>query len=333
MTKKILVTGSEGFIGSHIIQLLVRKGYSVKAHVLYNSFNSYGWLDSLPETAKKDFEIVMGDIRNLDSVKNSIKNCDRVINLAALVAIPYSYISPDSYVETNIKGTLNLLQAAKEHKITKFIHTSTSEVYGTAQFVPINEMHPLNGQSPYAASKIGADQMALAYHKSFETPVSIIRPFNAYGPRQSARAVIPTIISQLANNKKNIKLGSLTPTRDFTYVTDIANAFLAALKSKSNNGQVINLGGGIEISVGDLAKKIAKLMKKEVNIITDKKRLRPKLSEVERLKSDYSKAKKLLKWKPKYEGKKGFDMGMQKTIEWYLDKENLNKYKSDTYNV
>ena len=333
MIKKILVTGSEGFIGSHIIELLVRKGYSVKAHVLYNSFNSYGWLDSLSETVKKDFEIVMGDIRNFDSVKNSIKNCDRVINLAALVAIPYSYISPDSYVETNIKGTLNLLQAAKEQKITKFIHTSTSEVYGTAQFVPINEMHPLNGQSPYAASKIGADQMALAYHKSFETPVSIIRPFNAYGPRQSARAVIPTIISQLANNKKNIKLGSLTPTRDFTYVTDIANAFLAALKSKSNNGQVINLGGGIEISVGDLAKKIAKLMKKEVNIITDKKRLRPKLSEVERLKSDYSKAKKLLKWKPNYEGKKGFDKGMQKTIEWYLDEENLNKYKSDTYNV
>ena len=305
----------------------------MKAHVLYNSFNSYGWLDSLSETVKKDFEIVMGDIRNFDSVKNSIKNCDRVINLAALVAIQYSYISPDSYVETNIKGTLNLLQAAKEQKITKFIHTSTSEVYGTAQFVPINEMHPLNGQSPYAASKIGADQMALAYHKSFETPVSIIRPFNAYGPRQSARAVIPTIISQLANNKKNIKLGSLTPTRDFTYVTDIANAFLAALKSKSNNGQVINLGGGIEISVGDLAKKIAKLMKKEVNIITDKKRLRPKLSEVERLKSDYSKAKKLLKWKPNYEGKKGFDKGMQKTIEWYLDEENLNKYKSDTYNV
>ena len=333
MIKKILVTGSEGFIGSHIIELLVRKGYSVKAHVLYNSFNSYGWFDSLSETIKKDFEIVMGDIRNFDSVKNSIKNCDRVINLAALVAIPYSYISPDSYVETNIKGTLNLLQAAKEQKITKFIHTSTSEVYGTAQFVPINEMHPLNGQSPYAASKIGADQMALAYHKSFETPVSIIRPFNAYGPRQSARAVIPTIISQLANNKKNIKLGSLTPTRDFTYVTDIANAFLAALKSKSNNGQVINLGGGIEISVGDLAKKIAKLMKKEVNIITDKKRLRPKLSEVERLKSDYSKAKKLLKWKPNYEGKKGFDKGMQKTIEWYLDEENLNKYKSDTYNV
>ena len=333
MIKKILVTGSEGFIGSHIIELLVRKGYSVKAHVLYNSFNSYGWLDSLSETVKKDFEIVMGDIRNFDSVKNSIKNCDRVINLAALVAIPYSYISPDSYVETNIKGTLNLLQAAKEQKITKFIHTSTSEVYGTAQFVPINEMHPLNGQSPYAAIKIGADQMALAYHKSFETPVSIIRPFNAYGPRQSARAVIPTIISQLANNKKNIKLGSLTPTRDFTYVTDIANAFLAALKSKSNNGQVINLGGGIEISVGDLAKKIAKLMKKEVNIITDKKRLRPKLSEVERLKSDYSKAKKLLKWKPNYEGKKGFDKGMQKTIEWYLDEENLNKYKSDTYNV
>lgn len=333
MKKKILVTGAEGFIGSHLIELLVRKGYNVKAHVLYNSFNSYGWLDSISQDIKKNCEIIMGDIRNFDSVKNSIKNCDKVINLAALIAIPYSYISPDSYVESNIKGTLNLLQAAREIKIKKFIHTSTSEVYGTAQFVPINEKHPLNSQSPYAASKIGADQMALAYYKSFETPVSIIRPFNAYGPRQSARAVIPTIISQLANNKKNIKLGSLTPTRDFTYVTDIANAFRLGLNSKSNNGQVVNLGGGFEISVGELAKKIANLMNREINIIKDKKRIRPKLSEVERLKSDYSKAKKLLKWKPKYEGKEGFERGMLKTIKWYLDEENLRKYKSDTYNV
>lgn len=333
MTKKILVTGSEGFIGSHVVELLVNKGYSVKAHVLYNSFNSYGWLESLSKDLKNNIEIVMGDVRNFDSVKNSIKNCNRVINLAALVAIPYSYISPDSYVETNIKGTLNLLQAAREEKIEKFIHTSTSEVYGTAQFVPINEKHPLNGQSPYAASKIGADQMAIAYYRSFETPVSIIRPFNAYGPRQSARAVIPTIISQLANNIKNIKLGSLTPTRDFTYVTDIAEAFIAAINSKSNNGHVMNLGGGFEISVGDLANKIANLMNKEINITEDKKRLRPKLSEVERLKSDYSKAKKILKWKPKFEGKKGFEKGMLKTIKWYLDEENLKKYKSDQYNV
>ncbi len=333
MTKKILVTGSEGFIGSHVVELLVNKGYSVKAHVLYNSFNSYGWLESLSKDLKNNIEIVMGDVRNFDSVKNSIKNCNRVINLAALVAIPYSYISPDSYVETNIKGTLNLLQAAREEKIEKFIHTSTSEVYGTAQFVPINEKHPLNGQSPYAASKIGADQMAIAYYRSFETPVSIIRPFNAYGPRQSARAVIPTIISQLANNIKNIKLGSLTPTRDFTYVTDIAEAFIAAINSKSNNGHVMNLGGGFEISVGDLANKIANLMNKEINITEDKKRLRPKLSEVERLKSDYSKAKKILKWKPKFEGKKGFEKGMLKTIKWCLDEENLKKYKSDQYNV
>ena len=333
MIKKILVTGSEGFIGSHVVELLVNKGYSVKAHVLYNSFNSYGWLESLSNDLKNNIEIVMGDVRNFDSVKNSIKNCNRIINLAALVAIPYSYISPDSYVETNIKGTLNLLQAAREEKIEKFIHTSTSEVYGTAQFVPINEKHPLNGQSPYAASKIGADQMAIAYYRSFETPVSIIRPFNAYGPRQSARAVIPTIISQLANNIKNIKLGSLTPTRDFTYVTDIAEAFIAAINSKSNNGHVMNLGGGFEISVGDLANKIANLMNKEINIIEDKKRLRPKLSEVERLKSDYSKAKKILKWKPKFEGKKGFEKGMLKTINWYLDEENLKKYKSDQYNV
>lgn len=333
MKNKILITGAEGFIGSHLVELLVSNGFEVKAHVLYNSFNSYGWLEPLAKNIKSNIEIVFGDIRSFDSVKNSIRNCDTIINLAALVAIPYSYQSPDSYVETNIKGTLNLLEAAKENKIKKFIHTSTSEVYGTAQFVPINENHPLNGQSPYSASKIGADQMALAYNKSFDIPVSIIRPFNAYGPRQSARAVIPTVIAQLANDKKKIKLGSLTPTRDFTYVSDIANAFMLGLNSKLCEGQVLNLGSGFEISIGKLAKKISNLMNKEIDIIEDKKRVRPKLSEVERLKSDYSKAKRILKWKPKYEGKKGFEKGLLKTIKWYLDRENLNKYKSDIYNV
>ena len=333
MTKKILVTGSEGFIGSHLVEKLIISGHNVKAFVLYNSFNNYGWLDEIPKKIKNEVEVVMGDIRNYDVVNSSMKDCHSVINLAALIAIPYSYVSPHSYVDTNVKGTLNLLQAAKEKNIRKFIHTSTSEVYGTAKYVPINEKHPLNGQSPYAASKIGADQLAMSFYYSYDIPVSILRPFNAYGPRQSARAIIPTIISQIANNKSKIRLGSLTPTRDYTYVTDIADAFVKSVNSNKNNGEIINLGGGFEISMGDVAIKISKLMNKEITIIEDKKRLRPRLSEVQRLRSDFSKAKKILNWRPDHFGLRGFNAGLKKTIKWYMNPLNLEKYKSDIYNL
>jgi NAD dependent epimerase/dehydratase len=333
MSKKILVTGSEGFIGSHLVECLVTQGYDIKAFVLYNSFNNHGWLEELPDKVKGNFEIFMGDIRNIDSIKLSMQSCDTVLNLAALIGIPYSYISPSSYIDTNLNGTNNLLEVAKDQGVKKFIHTSTSEVYGSAQYIPIDEKHPLVGQSPYSASKIGADQLALSYHFSFGLPVSVLRPFNTFGPRQSARAIIPTIISQIASKKKTIRLGSLKPTRDYTYVEDVAYGFIKSMNSKKNIGEITNLGTGFEISMGDLANEISDIMNAKIQIIEDKKRVRPKKSEVQRLVSNNSKAKKILKWKPKYSGVKGFRIALKKTINWYLYGNNLNKIKSEVYNV
>lgn len=275
MKNKVLITGADGFIGSHLVEELIRQGYDVRAFVYYNSFNSWGWLDSLSGDVKRELDVFSGDIRDPHGVKEAMKGCDMVLHLASLIAIPYSYHSPDTYVDTNIKGTLNILQAARELGVSKVIHTSTSEVYGTAQYVPINEEHPLQGQSPYSASKIGADQMALSFYRSFETPVAIIRPFNTYGPRQSARAVIPTIITQLASGKEKIKLGALSPTRDFNYVKDTVSGFISIMNSEKALGEVINIGSNYEISIGDTVKAIADVMDKKLEIETDEVRFRP----------------------------------------------------------
>lgn len=331
--KKILITGADGFIGSHLTEALVRAGYETKAFVLYNSFNSWGWLDSCVSDVKGKFEVFSGDIRDPYGVRTAMKGCDAVLHLAALIAIPYSYHSPDTYVDTNIKGTLNVVQAAKDLGIKKVIHTSTSEVYGTARFVPITEDHPLQGQSPYSASKIGADQIAMSFYNSFDTPVATIRPFNTYGPRQSARAVIPTIITQIAKGNHKIKLGAIHPTRDFNFVKDTVSGFLAALKSDKGIGQVINLGSNYEISVGDTVKTIAELMKVEVEIESEDQRLRPEKSEVERLWASNEKAKELLNWKPEYAGIEGLRKGLLETIHWFLDENNLNSYKAGIYNI
>lgn len=331
--KKILVTGADGFIGSHLVESLVRLGYNVKAFTLYNSFNKWGWLDSLDKSVLSEIEVFAGDIRDPYGVKNAMEGCDSVLHLAALIAIPYSYHSPDTYIDTNIKGTLNILQAARSLNVERIIHTSTSEVYGTARFVPITEEHPLQGQSPYSASKIGADQLAYSFYTSFELPVITIRPFNTYGPRQSARAVIPTIITQLANGLDVLKLGSIHPTRDFNYVQDTVDGFIAALKAENAFGETVNLGSNFEISIGDTVNVIAELMNKSITIATDDKRLRPKDSEVERLWADNKKAADLLHWKPKYGGLEGFKAGISKTIEWFSKPENLSNYKSDIYNV
>ena len=329
----ILVTGAEGFIGSHLTEALVREGFKVRAFVFYNSFNSFGWLDRCADDVKGQFEVFPGDIRDPHCVREAMKNCDAVLHLAALIAIPFSYRSPDSYVDTNIKGTLNVLQAARELGINRVVHTSTSEVYGTAQFVPITEDHPLNGQSPYSATKIGADQLAHSFYSSYDLPVVTVRPFNTYGPRQSARAVIPTIITQMANGDREIKLGLISPTRDFVYVKDTVAGFIAALKSYSVLGQVINLGSNFEISIGETAQLIAEIMNYRVSIISDDERVRPKNSEVERLWADNSKAKKLFNWEPKYPGLDGFKRGLLETIEWFTQPENLREYKSNTYNL
>jgi len=331
--RKILVTGADGFIGSHLTEELVRQGYDVRAFVLYNSYNSWGWLDHCPADIKGRFEVFAGDIRDPHGVKEALKGCAVVLHLAALIAIPYSYHSPDTYVDTNIKGTLNILQAARELGIEKVIHTSTSEVYGTAQFVPITEEHPLQGQSPYAATKIGADQLALSFYRSFGLPVAIIRPFNTYGPRQSARAVIPTIISQIASGKKEIKLGALNPTRDFNYVKDTVQGFIAMAESDYSIGEVINIGSNYEISIGDLVHTISRLMNADIEIKTDSQRLRPEKSEVERLWADNSKARRLLGWEPQYCGKEGLERGLAETIAWFTDPENLNRYRTDVYNI
>jgi NAD dependent epimerase/dehydratase len=330
---KILVTGSEGFIGSHLTEKLVKNGHDVRAFVLYNSFNSWGWLEDCSEEIKGKFQIIVGDIRDVNSVRNAMDGCDMVIHLAALIAIPYSYKSPESYIETNIKGTLNVVQSARDLDVSKVIHTSTSEVYGTAEFVPITEEHPLKGQSPYSASKIGADQIAMSFYNSFSTPISIIRPFNTYGPRQSARAVIPTIITQILSGTTQIKLGSITPTRDFSYIDDTVAGFLAAMESDEAIGQVINLGSNFEITIEETVKTIGRVLKKEIIIITDNQRIRPENSEVERLFADNTKAKEYLNWEPNYGSHNGFEEGITKTIAWFSDSAILERYKTDIYNT
>jgi len=333
LNKKILVTGADGFIGSHLVERLVRNGYEVRAFVLYNSFNSWGWLDQCAEDLRGRFEVFSGDIRDPHGVRTAMKGCDAVLHLAALIAIPYSYHSPDTYVDTNVKGTLNVLQAARELDVQKVIHTSTSEVYGTARFVPITEDHPLQGQSPYSASKIGADQLAYSFYTSFQLPVTILRPFNTYGPRQSARAVIPTIISQIASGKRKLKLGAISPTRDFNYVADTVTGFIAGLESVHGAGEVINLGSNYEISIEDTVHLVAKLMNASVEIETDEQRLRPEKSEVERLWADNKKAAELLNWHPNYSSLEGLSIGLEKTIEWFSDPHNLQNYKVDRYNI
>ncbi len=330
---KVLVTGAEGFIGSHLVQILIERGYEVRAFVLYNSFNSWGWLDTLNKEQKSNIEIFSGDIRDANGVRSALLGCDAVLHLAALIAIPYSYHSPQTYLDTNISGTLNILQAARDLGTKRIIHTSTSEVYGSAQFVPISENHPLVGQSPYSASKIGADQIVSAFYNSFNLPVVTVRPFNTYGPRQSARAVIPTIITQIANKNRKIKLGALSPTRDFSFVTDTARAFVSVLESDLGIGEVFNFGSGFEISVGDTATTIAKLMGANIEIETQENRLRPKNSEVDRLFADASKGMTTFNWKPEYTLLDGFKRGLKTTIEWFLEEQNLVTYKTDIYNV
>jgi NAD dependent epimerase/dehydratase len=330
---KILITGADGFIGSHLVEALVRSGHDVRAFVLYNSFNSWGWLDHCGPDVKGRFEVFAGDVRDPNGVRAAMKGRDAVLHLAALIAIPYSYHSPDTYVDTNVKGTLNVVQAARDLGVNKVVHTSTSEVYGTARFVPITEEHPLQGQSPYSASKIGADQIAMSFYTSFSLPVLTIRPFNTYGPRQSARAVIPTIITQIANGKRQIKLGAVHPTRDFNYVADTVSGFIAALQSDKGIGEVINLGSNYEISVGDTALAIADVMGAKIEILTDEQRLRPEKSEVERLWASNDKARELLGWQPVYGGLDGFRRGLAETVTWFGEPANLSRYKADIYNV
>lgn len=327
MSKKILVTGADGFIGSHLTETLLAQGNKVKALSQYNSFNFWGWLEDIPEN--KNLEIVTGDVRDPHFCKEITKDVDLIYHLAALIAIPYSYVAPDSYVDTNVKGTLNICQAAKEHRNIRVIHTSTSEVYGTAQYVPIDEKHPKQPQSPYSASKIGADAMAMSFYNAFELPVTIARPFNTYGPRQSARAIIPTIITQIASGQKIIKLGDLTPTRDMNYVKDTCRGFIALAESDETIGKEINISSNYEISMADLVYKIVEIMGKEVEIITDQQRLRPENSEVFRLWGDNSLITKLTSFKPDYT----IDQGLKETIEWFTGSDNLSKYKAGIYNV
>lgn len=325
--KKVLVTGADGFIGSHLTEALVEKGYDVKAFAYYNSFNTWGWLDSLSKDKLKEIEVFTGDIRDPNGVREAMKGMDGVFHLAALIAIPFSYHSPDSYVDTNIKGTLNVLQAARQLEIERILVTSTSEVYGTAQYVPIDEKHPYQGQSPYSATKIGADRLAESFYRSFNMPVSIVRPFNTFGPRQSARAVIPTIISQLLAGKEEIKLGALTPTRDFNYVKDTAAGFIAIAESEKTIGEEINIATQQEISIGDLAQEIIGQINPKAKIICDEQRLRPEKSEVNRLLGANDKIKALTDWKQQYT----FAQGIAETIAWM--RQNMNVYKADIYNV
>lgn len=329
--KRILVTGADGFIGSHLVERLLGRGLTVRAFVQYNSFGTWGWLDGLPEAARRELDVFAGDVRDPHGVRTAMTGCDVVLHLAALIAIPYSYHSPDTYVDTNIKGTLNVVQAARDLGVERVVHTSTSEVYGTARFVPITEAHPLQGQSPYSASKIGADQIALSFHAAFGTPVTVIRPFNTYGPRQSARAVIPTIIGQLAAGAREIRLGAVHPTRDFTFVGDTARAFEALAECDAALGRVVNAGSEFEISIGDTAQAIIELMGADARILTEERRLRPEASEVERLWADSSLMRSLTGWAPAYGGGEGFRRGLGETIEWFSNPANLARYKTDRY--
>lgn len=327
-SKKILVTGAGGFIGSHLVEKLLREGNKVRAFVHYNSFNRWGWLDYIEKGIRDSIDIFIGDIRDPYGVKKAVKGCDIIFHLAALIGIPYSYYSPESYVDTNIKGTLNILQAAKELGIERVIHTSTSEVYGTAQFIPITEKHPINPQSPYSATKAGADHLALSFNRSFDLPIAIIRPFNTYGPRQSARAIIPSIIIQIFNRKKKIMLGSLYPTRDLTHVNDTVEGFIKVAESNISVGNVINIGSNSEISIKDLVNLIAKLMNAKVEVVVDNKRIRPRESEVMRLWADIKEAKKI-GWHPRYT----IEQGLKETIKWFSNNHNLKFYKLDIYNI
>lgn len=324
---KILVTGADGFIGSHLTEKLVEDGHQVRAFAYYNSFNSWGWLDTLPKDKLNEIEIFAGDVRDPNGVRKAVAGMDEVFHLAALIAIPYSYHSPDSYVDTNIKGTLNVLQAVRDHGTQRVLVTSTSEVYGTAQYVPIDEKHPFQGQSPYSATKIGADRIAESFYRSFELPVTIVRPFNTYGPRQSARAVIPTIITQLLSGMTEIKLGTLTPTRDFTFVKDTVEGFLAIAKFNETIGEEINIASQQEISIGELAQEMIRQINPEARIVCDEVRLRPEKSEVNRLLGSNEKIKRLTGWEPRYT----LSQGLEETIAWI--RENLGRYKVDLYNL
>lgn len=333
LNRRALVTGADGFIGSHLCELLVQEGYAVRALVYYNSWGSWGNLEHVAPEVRENIEIITGDVRDFFCVREAMKNRDVVFHLAALIGIPYSYRAPNSYVDTNITGTVNVVQAARELGIARVIHTSTSEVYGTAQFVPITEEHPLQPQSPYSASKIAADQMAMSFHNSFNVPLTTIRPFNTYGPRQSPRAVIPTVISQIAAGTKTLELGSLHPTRDFSYVTDTARGFLMAAQCNDAIGQTINLGSNFEISIGDTVRLIAEIMNAQVEIKQSEERLRPATSEVERLWADNSKAKKILGWQPEYKGKDGFRRGLERTIDFFCRTSSVPAEKVLIYHV
>lgn len=327
--KRVLVTGADGFIGSHLTEMLLEQGYDVRAFTYYNSFNSWGWLDTIDKNKLKEIDVFAGDVRDPNGVKQAMKGIDEVYHLAALIAIPFSYHSPDSYVDTNIKGTLNVLQAARDLNTSRIIITSTSEVYGTAKYVPIDEYHPYQGQSPYSATKIGADRLAESFYRSFNMPISIVRPFNTYGPRQSARAVIPTIITQLLSGKEEIRLGALDPTRDFNYVKDTASGFIEIANSDNTIGEEINIATQREISIGELAQELINQINPKAKIICDNQRIRPEKSEVNRLLGSNKKIKELTKWKPIY----SFEEGIKETINWFKVENNLDKYKTDIYNI
>lgn len=330
--KKVLVTGADGFIGSHLTEHLVRAGYDVRAFIMYNSRNSWGWLDTVPAEIRNSLDIFTGDIRDPYGVRKAVEGCETVLHLAALIAIPYSYHSPETYVDTNVKGTLNVVQAARDLG-ARVVHTSTSEVYGTARFVPISEDHPLQGQSPYSASKIGADQLAMSFYLSFDLPLAILRPFNTYGPRQSARAVIPSVITQIAAGARRIEMGALHPTRDFSFVSDTVRAFEAVMNSDAAIGQVLNSGSHFEVTIRDTVGIIAETMGVTVEIETDLQRLRPEKSEVERLFADNSRLRALTGWAPQYGELEGFRRGIAETAAWFTDPANLGHYKADRYNI
>lgn len=331
--RRVLVTGADGFIGSHLVERLVRDGARVRAFVFYNSFDSWGWLDHAAPAVREAIEVVAGDVRDPHGVAAAVEGQELVFHLAALIGIPFSYHSPDAYIDTNVKGTLNVLQAARRHGTARVIHTSTSEVYGTARSVPIAETHPLSAQSPYAASKTAADQLALAFHRSFGTPVAVMRPFNTYGPRQSTRAVLPTVITQIAAGAKTVKLGALHPTRDFNYVLDTVEGFLAVAASDRALGEVINVGSDFEISIGDAARLVAEVMGVRIKIESEAARLRPGPSEVERLWADNSRARDLLGWTPRYGGRDGLRRGLEETVRWFRDPANLARYKTGRYSL